>query len=91
MSTLFAILLVPIPSGINRSKFENQAVTFDEHTVREHNMWHYLYFVVHLRIKDKTEFTGPESYVYSCIKEHIDNKVSYAAINNISRALLFYL
>ena len=53
---------------------------FDEHTIREHNMWHYLYFVVHLRIKDKTEFTGPESYVYSCIKEHIDNKVGYVAV-----------
>ena len=77
---LFCKILVLALSGINRSKFENQAVTFDEHTIREHNMWHYLYFVVHLRIKDKTEFTGPESYVYSCIKEHIDNKVGYVAV-----------
>ena len=61
--------------GMKRSGFENKVVTFEEHIQMEHNMWHYLYFVVHLRIKDKTEFTGPESYVYSCIKDHIESKV----------------
>ena len=30
-------------------------------------MYHYLFFIVWLQIKDKTEFTGPESYVYECI------------------------
>lgn len=35
----------------------------------EHNLWHYLYFIVWLQIKDETEFTGPESYVATCIKE----------------------
>ena len=38
-------------------------------------MWNYLYFVVHLRMKEKTELTGPESYVYDLIKDHIENKV----------------
>lgn len=38
-------------------------------------MWHYLYFIVHLRKKEKTELTGPESYVYNQIKGHIENKV----------------
>ena len=31
-------------------------------------MWHYLYFIVLLNVKKPTEFTGPESYVYSLIK-----------------------
>jgi len=31
-------------------------------------MWHYLYFIVLIRVKDATEFTGPESYVHSMIK-----------------------
>lgn len=31
-------------------------------------MWHYLYFIVLVRVKDPTEFTGPESYVYEMIK-----------------------
>lgn len=29
----------------------------------------YLFFLVHLRNKDPTEYTGPESYVASCIKD----------------------
>jgi hypothetical protein len=32
-------------------------------------LWHYLYFIVWLQIKDETEFTGPESYVAKCVKE----------------------
>ena len=50
-------------------------MTFKEHCEKEHNMWHYLYFIVHLRMKEKTELTGPESYIYNQIKGHIENKV----------------
>lgn len=32
-------------------------------------MWHYLYFIVLVRVKDPTEFTGPESYVYAMVKD----------------------
>lgn len=39
-------------------------------------MWNYLYFIVHLRMKEKTELTGPESYVYDQIRSHIENKVA---------------
>ncbi|KAJ8936452.1 hypothetical protein NQ314_012314 [Rhamnusium bicolor] len=31
-------------------------------------MWHYLYFIVLIKVKDPTEFTGPESYVYDMVK-----------------------
>ncbi len=31
-------------------------------------MWHYLYFIVLIKVKDPTEFTGPESYVYEMVK-----------------------
>ena len=54
-------LLLP---GLQRSEFENKEVTFEFHISLEHNLWHYLYFIVHLNTKDTTEFTGPESYVY---------------------------
>ncbi len=30
-------------------------------------MWHYLYFIVLVKVKDPTEFTGPESYVYAMV------------------------
>ncbi|KAK2174947.1 hypothetical protein NP493_759g01031 [Ridgeia piscesae] len=55
--------------GLERSAFDNKEVTFEEHCKLEHNMWHYLYFIVLLNVKKPTEFTGPESYVYSLIKE----------------------
>lgn len=52
----------------NSSRFDNKIVTFEEHRKNEHNLYHYLYFIVWLQVKDETEFTGPESYVANCIK-----------------------
>lgn len=54
--------------GLDRSQFDNKAVSFEDHIRHEHNMWHYLYFIVLVRVKDPTEFTGPESYVYAMVK-----------------------
>jgi len=31
-------------------------------------MWHYLYFIVLIKVKDPTEFTGPESFVDSMVE-----------------------
>lgn len=58
-------------TGLNRSAFDNKTVSFEEHIKSEHNMWHYLYFMVLVRVKDPTEFTGPESYVHSMIKVNL--------------------
>ena len=59
--------------GLERSKFDNKIVSFDQHIKIEHNMWHYLYFLILLKVKNKTELTGPESYVYNCIqKKNLD-------------------
>lgn len=54
--------------GLNRSAFDNKTVSFEEHIKNEHNMWHYLYFIVLVKVKDPTEFTGPESYVHAMVK-----------------------
>uniref|UniRef100_A0A1I8B146 RIH_assoc domain-containing protein n=1 Tax=Meloidogyne hapla TaxID=6305 RepID=A0A1I8B146_MELHA len=58
--------------GLERGRFDNKSVqvTFDEHNENEHNLWHYIYFIVWLQIKDETEFTGPESFVAKCVKNH---------------------
>ena len=32
-------------------------------------MWSYLYFIIHLKTKDQTDFNGTESYIY----EKLDN------------------
>uniref|UniRef100_A0A670JDL8 Inositol 1,4,5-trisphosphate receptor n=1 Tax=Podarcis muralis TaxID=64176 RepID=A0A670JDL8_PODMU len=55
--------------GLERDKFDNKTVTFEEHIKEEHNMWHYLFFIVLVKVKDSTEYTGPESYVAEMIKE----------------------
>lgn len=62
-------IFVHFPSkGLERDKFDNKTVTFEEHIKEEHNMWHYLFFIVLVKVKDSTEYTGPESYVAEMIK-----------------------
>ncbi|KAK4321538.1 hypothetical protein Pmani_007659 [Petrolisthes manimaculis] len=56
--------------GLKRNCFDNKAVNFEDHIKREHNMWHYLFFYVQVHVKDPTEFTGPESYVDTLVKEN---------------------
>ena len=63
----FTDIAVP-PAGLDRKAFDNRDVTYEEHTEVEHKPWNYLYFVVLLRTKDPTEFTGPESYVANMIE-----------------------
>lgn len=63
---LFTDCLCPL--GLPRSAFDNKTVSFEDHIEKEHNMWNYVYFLVLLEVKDKTEFTGPESYVYGMVK-----------------------
>uniref|UniRef100_A0A3B4YGW5 Inositol 1,4,5-trisphosphate receptor n=1 Tax=Seriola lalandi dorsalis TaxID=1841481 RepID=A0A3B4YGW5_SERLL len=55
--------------GLERDKFDNKTVSFEEHIKSEHSMWHYLFFLVLVRVKDPTEYTGPESYVAQMIAE----------------------
>jgi inositol 1,4,5-triphosphate receptor type 1 len=44
-------------------------------------MWHYLYFIVLVRVKDPTEFTGPESYVYAMVKVSFQFIISFFLFN----------
>ncbi|XP_055788466.1 inositol 1,4,5-trisphosphate receptor type 3-like isoform X3 [Salvelinus fontinalis] len=54
--------------GLERDKFDNKTVSFEEHIKLEHNIWNYLYFIVLVREKNRTDYTGPESYVALMIK-----------------------
>lgn len=59
--------------GLPRSAFESRSVAFEEHIQIEHNLWHYLYFIVLIKTKSRTELNGPESFVHSRIeiKDHL--------------------
>ncbi|TDH11017.1 hypothetical protein EPR50_G00081930 [Perca flavescens] len=56
--------------GLERDKFDNKTVSFEEHIKLEHNIWNYLSFIVLVREKNKTDYTGPESYVAHMIKNN---------------------
>lgn len=43
--------------------FEHEGAGFDAHVKDDHNMWNYLFYIVHLESKDETEYSGVESYV----------------------------
>jgi hypothetical protein len=50
--------------GLDRNTFDRKhPIGFEYHTEHEHNIWHYLSFMIYLRTKRETEHTGPESFV----------------------------
>ena len=49
---------------IERDDFEKEAVSFDNHVKYEHNLWNYVYFMLHIRFKSSLNHNGTESYVY---------------------------
>ena len=54
--------------GIDSYTFDRYGNGFQNHIKNDHNMWKYLFFVAHLLIKDRTNYTGQESYVYEKLK-----------------------
>lgn len=51
--------------GQSRNIFDSGPGGFQAHVKEEHNMWMYMYFLIHIReMEDKTELNGIESYVY---------------------------
>lgn len=77
-------------SGLERDKFDNKTVTFEEHIKVEHNMWHYLFFIVLVKVKDSTEYTGPESYVAEMIRVRTVHCISWQS-RQISVTSLCYI
>nr|KAJ3422770.1 hypothetical protein HK105_006449 [Polyrhizophydium stewartii] len=49
--------------SIHASEFQRFGRGFEDHIANDHNLWHYLFFFVHLKLKDITEYTAQESYV----------------------------
>ncbi|KAG0179979.1 hypothetical protein DFQ29_001424 [Apophysomyces sp. BC1021] len=65
--------------SIDAVEFQRHAKKgFEQHISNDHNIWQYLFFLVHLKNKDRTEYTGPESYVAACLK---DANYSFFPIN----------
>lgn len=41
---------------------------FVRHISKDHNLWYYVYYIVHLQSKETTDYTGIESYVSHLFK-----------------------
>ena len=41
---------------------------FDVHIVQDHDMWDYVYFIIHLKQKDPSDYNGIESHIASMLK-----------------------
>eukprot|EP00753_Platysulcus_tardus_P019320 PLAT7093.3.p1 GENE.PLAT7093.3~~PLAT7093.3.p1 ORF type:complete len:3832 (-),score=1538.05 PLAT7093.3:472-11967(-) len=49
--------------GVSRERLEREGNGFILHTKRDHNMWHYMFFILHLNQKEEINYTGQESYI----------------------------
>lgn len=47
--------------------YEKYSKTYNEHVRIDHNIFNYIYYIIYLHFKDKTEYTGMESYVYDLV------------------------
>ncbi|XP_052001465.1 LOW QUALITY PROTEIN: ryanodine receptor 3 [Xyrauchen texanus] len=55
--------------GIGNDYFDTTPHGFESHTLQEHNLANYLFFLMYLINKDETEHTGQESYVWKMYQE----------------------
>jgi hypothetical protein len=49
--------------GYSRQVLDKDGNGFETHIKTDHYMWYYIHFIIHLREKDPTEYTGLESHV----------------------------
>ncbi|TKS85783.1 Ryanodine receptor 2 [Collichthys lucidus] len=55
--------------GIGSEYFDKVPHGFETHTLQEHNLANYLFFLMYLINKDETEHTGQESFVWKMYQE----------------------
>lgn len=54
------------------SKFDrkaNEGISFQKHIKEDHTMWNYVFFLIYLQKKDRTEFTGTEQYIFEKLSQ----------------------
>ncbi|KAI9202390.1 uncharacterized protein BJ171DRAFT_584291 [Polychytrium aggregatum] len=56
--------------SIEAPRFQRHGKGFEHHVQHEHNIWNYLFFLVHLENKDVSEYTSHESYFSEKFAQH---------------------
>lgn len=56
--------------GLNRKDLDHLGakVTYNDHILKKHNMWNYLFYMAYIKEKKSVNFTGIETYVNDCMK-----------------------
>jgi hypothetical protein len=69
--------------GFTRTAFDDipnfRGPNFDHHRDEEHAFWSYVHYYVYLKRKDKTEYNGVDSYVWSML---MDNNLGWIPVRN---------
>jgi len=60
-------------SGISRETYDEVGLKFEDLTDRDQYIWNYVYFLLYLRKKDKSDLTGAERHVLSSIASKDNN------------------
>lgn len=72
--------------NIDREDFETANVPFGDHIKNDHNMWKYLWYMIYLEKKDRTEFDGVEQYCFSIISGDDPTNIKWLPVK-IAKAL----
>lgn len=72
--------------NIDREDFETANVPFGDHIKNDHNMWKYLWYMIYLEKKNRTEFDGVEQYCFSIISGDDPTNIKWLPVK-IAKAL----
>jgi hypothetical protein len=67
------------PLLVEQLQFD-RANGFEQHVKRDHNMWHYLFLVIHLRSKVRMEMDGLELLVWNAIRDERNLDISWVPL-----------
>ena len=49
--------------NVSRQQVEQEDETFDDHTLKKHYLWNYIFYIITLDNKNPTDYTGLEYYI----------------------------
>lgn len=67
-------------SNIDREEFEHLNIDFEKHIKNFHNMWAYVWFIIHLETSPREEYTGQEEYIWNL---YCESNISFFPIKQV--------
>ncbi len=73
--------------NIPREEFETSNITFEDHIKYDHNCWMYLWYVIYINDRDKTELNGEEQYCYQQIQKNMTKWLPLKSAKALSKPI----